>query len=309
MKYLVLGGAGFIGSHLVDFLLKDKNNEIIVIDDFSEGRLANLPKNPRLEVIRESILSGKIKKYFRNVDVVCHLAALTRPRWSIEYPVETNNVNVNGTLEVLKLCVDEKVGRIIYISSASTYGYQKQLLLKEDTKLNPMSPYAMTKLVGENYCRLFGDLYGLKYDIVRPFNVFGPRQSLYGEYSAAVPNFIYKLKVGETPFITGDGTQVRDFVYVKDVASLIASVTKWNGSSEIFNAGSGKATSINYLYKKICKLLNKDTSPKYVDRVIDPETKASIVKAKKLLNWKPKYSLEGGLRETIAWRDKELLTK
>jgi len=300
-KILVIGGAGFIGSHLVENLLEDKNNKVEVVDDFSEGKLSNLPTSKRLKVHQISILSSAFGKgeEFSNVDIAYHLAALTRPRWSIKYPSKANRVNVSGTLRVLDWCVKKKVGKLVATSSASAYGSQEKLLLREDLDLNPVSPYALTKKINEMYCRIYSELYGLKYDILRPFNVFGPRQNLYGGYSAAIPNFIHHLKNGGTPYITGDGKQKRDFIYVKDVASLMSLLGKRQGHGEVFNAGSGKSVSINSLYKKICKLMDVKVKPNYLDEIKEPETKADIKKAKNLLGWEPKYSLDEGLKETI----------
>ena len=299
-RILITGGAGFIGSHLAEHLLLDKDARLLVIDDLSEGKLSNLPKNNRLTVIQSSIMADKIGKYFKNVDVVFHLAAFTRPRWSIDYPIETNRLNVEGTLKVMKYCLSESIGKLIYVSSASVYGKQNKLLLKESMHLRPMSPYALTKKIGEEYCRLYSELYGLKYDIVRPFNVYGKRQDLYGGYSAAVPNFIDMLGKGKRPYITGDGTQKRDFVYVKDVVRLMALVSRRKESGETFNAGSGKSTSVNELYGTISRLMKKSQRPEYINPVIDPETKADMSKAKRILNWALEYSLEDGLKETIS---------
>lgn len=297
-KVLVTGGAGFIGSHLVEHLLQ--NNEVIIIDNFSMGKRKNLPKGrPRLKVFDGSILDENIGFLFKGVDTVFHLAALTRPRYSIDYPVETNRVNVEGTVKVLKHCLDNEVKKVIFISSASVYGDQKVLPFSETAVPNPKSPYALTKLIGESYCRLFGKLYGLKFNIVRPFNVYGTRQSIKGGYAAAVPNFIETLKKRGTPFITGDGKQVRDFVYIDDVVKLMIAVSKSNAYREVFNAGSGKNISINDMYKTICRIMKKDTKPNYVEPIVEPETLADIDKAKRLLDWEPKVDLEEGLRRTI----------
>lgn len=300
-KIIVTGGAGFIGSHLVDHLLEDPENEILVIDDFSEGKQSNLPQSSRLIVCQASILSDNLDKWglFNNVDIVFHLAALTRPRWSIDYPVETNRVNVDGLLQILKYCISGKVGKFVFTSSASVYGKQSKLLLSEDMETHPMSPYALTKKIGEDYCNLYNELYGLRYDIIRPFNVYGPRQGLSNGYSAAVANFAHSFENNNKIYITGDGKQMRDFIYVKDVVKLMALVGNRDGSGEVFNAGSGESFSINKIYTTISTLLKKSKKINYIDPVIDPETKADIRKSLKLLNWKPNYSLVEGLKETI----------
>ncbi|MFA5036106.1 MAG: NAD-dependent epimerase/dehydratase family protein [Candidatus Izemoplasmatales bacterium] len=295
MKYLVLGGCGFIGSHLVDRLVE---NEVMVLDDLSTGSLDNLPFNPNVMFERRSIL-GDIGKYFEGVDVVFHLAAKTRPQESIKEPELYNKINIDGTLNVLKNCVEHKVKRLVFVSSSSLYGIQEGPS-HEDVTPNPMSPYALTKLIGEQYCRLYQRLYNLQSNYIRPFNVFGKRQPPGGGYAAVVPSFIDALKKGEQPFITGDGEQRRDFVFVEDVVDLIILASESKVYGEAFNAGLGKNVSINELYKTICTLMGKDVEPKYVEAVFEPrEVLADITKAKELLGYTPKFTLEEGLRTML----------
>lgn len=284
MRVLVTGGMGFIGYHLVERLMKD-GNEVVVID-IKSGL---------------NILDDDSGKLFKDVDVVYHLAALTRPQESILDPVEFNRTNVEGTLKVLMHCRDHKVKRLVFASTTAQYGEQTLLPTPETVTANPMSPYALQKLLGEHYCKLFEKMYGMEINIIRPFNVYGVGQSLSGSYAAAVPKFMDMLSKGETPYITGNGNQSRDFIYVDDVVDLMIIMANSKIYGEAFNAGSGRTTSINELYRIISFLMNKgDVEPDYVDPVFEPyETQGDISKAKKLLGWEPKISLEEGLKRTV----------
>lgn len=320
LTYLCTGGAGFIGSHLVERLLQEqgnivvleqgneskrtiekdsKGNRIVVIDDFSEGKWANIPKDPRITVYEASIMDD-IGKYFEGVDVVFHLAALTRPQWSILNPEETNRVNVEGTLKVLTHCVDHKVKRVVFVSSSSLYGEQEKYPTDEEAKPNPMCPYALTKLIGEQYCKLYEKLYGLQANYIRPFNVYGTRQNPRGVYAGAVPVFVDKINRGEVPTITGHGNQARDFIYIDDVTEMMVVASKSEVYGEAFNAGSGTNISINKLFRMVCDLMGKKMEPFHGPPVYEPKmTLADISKAERLLGWKPKVSLEEGLKRTI----------
>jgi nucleoside-diphosphate-sugar epimerase len=295
-RFLVTGGAGFIGSHLVDKLLL--KGEVVVVDDLSQGSLDNLAYDPRIIFERRSIL-GDISKFFEGIDVVFHLAAKTRPQESIVDPVIYNKVNIDGTLNILRHCVDKKVKKLIFMSSSSLYGEQIRYPTNEEDEPNPLSPYALTKLIGENYCRLYQRLYNLQSCFIRPFNVFGSRQTPGGGYAAVVPKFIDTLKKNEIPYITGDGEQKRDFVFVEDVVDLMIKVSESNISGEAFNAGMGENISINNLYSMICELMDKNIVPKHIDPVVEPRiTMADMSKAKKI-GWQAKYSLKEGLKTMI----------
>jgi len=297
-KIAVTGGGGFLGSHLVDRLLKD-GHKVTVIDNFSTGKKYNLSDHPKLQVRHANILDV-IGHYFRDIDIVFHLAAEIRPQWSIEHPEETNDVNIQGTLKVLKYCHKYKIKRLVFVSSSALYGNQEALPILETAIPNCMSPYALSKLVGEQYCKLFERMYGLESNYVRPFNIYGARQDHRGGYAAAVPKFIDLLSKDEIPWITGDGKQARDYIYVDDVVELIILASKSKVFGEAFNAGSGKNVSINNLYKMIAKLMDKEVKPNYVDAVLEPrQTLGDISKAKDLLGWKPKVGLEEGLERTI----------
>lgn len=298
-KVIVTGGAGFIGSHLVDRLLKE-GHKVVVIDNFSMGRMDNLPEsNKDMIIFGGDILDNNIGFLFEDVDVVFHLAALTRPRESFKEIEKTNNVNVNGTLKVLLHSEANKVGKFIFVSSASAYGYQPSYPFLEDKKLNPASPYALTKAVGEQYAEFFRMITKMKINSVRPFNVYGKKQNPKGPYAAAVPKFIDALKNNKVPFITGDGRQFRDFIYVEDVVDLLMKLSESDVTGQVFNAGSGKHTSINALFDTIAGLMKKKVTPKYVEPVNDPNTLAGIEKAEWLLGWRPKHSLVEGLLKTI----------
>ena len=305
-KILVTGSHGFIGSHLVNRLLEEGHN-IIGIDNFDTGKRTNLRPHRNLATIEASILDDEIEQLFEGVDVVFHLAALTRPQKSFVIPRETTYVNVDGTLKILMHCVKYKVGRVIFTSSSSLYGTQDVYPLKEEFAPKPESPYGLTKWVGEQYCKLFGRMYGLQVNCIRPFNVYGARQNKEGGYAAAVPSFIDKLKNHQVAKITGDGEQSRDFTYVEDIVDLLirASVPLVYGES--FNGGAGRNVTVNYVYRTIAKLMNKDTvEPVYVDPISEPKmTLADNSKARRLLGWVPQYSIEEGLIKTI----KEILSE
>lgn len=298
MNILVTGGNGFIGSHLVNKLLKNGDN-VRVIDNLSVGKLSNLPKHKNLDVITADILDN-IGNLFAGMDIVYHLAAQTRPQTSILKPEETNTINVGGTLKVLMHCNRNKVKRIVFASTTGIYGEQENLPTAETAIPNPMSPYALSKLIGEQYCQLFETMHRLEFNIIRPFNVYGSRQSPHGSYASAVSSFIEALRKGETPFITGDGKQSRDFVYVEDVVDQLILMSTSTIHNEAFNAGSGESTSINEIYRIISEKMGKNIKPRYIEPVFEPkQTLGAIDKAEYLLGWKPKVSLEEGLELTI----------
>ena len=228
---------------------------------------------------------------------------MPRVQYSIQHPIETNNVNVNGTINLLKNCKDFKVKRFIYSSSSSVYGNQKILPLSEYMTPNPMSPYALQKFIGEYYCKLFNDLYDLDTISLRYFNVFGPRQNPEGDYACLIPKFIKLISENFRPKINGDGKQTRDFTFVSDVVE--ANVLAMNLKNYIlgnFNIGNGKNISVNEVTQNILKLSNKKTEPIYGPAVIEPRnTLADISKAKEEFGWSPKTSFEEGLRETYQY--------
>ncbi len=305
MNYLVTGGAGFIGSHLVDRLLVDDHN-VIVLDDFSLGKKENLPKHKNLKIYKKSICDNLTQIFKKHkFDAIFHLAALPRVQFSIAKPRESHEANINGTLNLLMTAKDAGVKRFIYSSSSSVYGNQSILPLVETMSAKPISPYALQKYVSEEYCRLFALLYGLETVSLRYFNVYGPRQNPEGAYSGQIPKFFSKLLKGETPVINGDGTQTRDNTYVADVveANILASKRVSDTLfGEAFNIGGGRNTSVNETSRLIVDLIKSKIKPTHGPAVIEPkDTLADTRKAKKILGWGPKTSYEDGLTATYEY--------
>ena len=298
MKFLCSGFSGFIGSHLTERLLKD-GHEVIGID--RSIKWGNLPdqKNPRLKIYHENIM-GNIGNLFEGVDIVVHLGALTRPQWSIEHPFETNEGNVNTTLKMLEYSRDAKVKRFVFLSTSSIYGEQAKYPTHEDMEPHPMNPYALSKLIGEQYCKLFEDLYGLEFNVIRPFNAYGSRMPITGIYTSAVATYINALKK-DIPFVKfGDGNQRRDFVYIDDIVEQIILMSTSMVHGEVFNCGFGKNYSINEMLELVRKLMGKKIEATTIKKQFEPsQTLADVSKAKLLLGWKPKIDLEEGLRRTI----------
>jgi len=305
IKSLVTGGAGFIGSHLVDRLL-ELGYEVIVIDDFSSGKKENLEhhkNNPNLKIFAKNICDKEIEDLFRDVSIVFHVAAIPRVQFSIEFPEKTNKANIDGTLNVLELAKKAGVKRFIYSASSSAYGNQEKLPLIEIMNPNPMSPYALQKLVGEYYCKLYNLLFNMETIGLRYFNIYGPRQDPSGGYACLIPKSINLILQEKSPEIYGDGEQTRDFTYVKDVveANIFAATTNNEKSfGEIFNVGNNNNLSVNYVVKNI--IGDKNIKPKYKPPVIEPKnTLADISKIKNILKWHPKFNFEEGIKETIDW--------
>ncbi|MEM3406955.1 MAG: SDR family oxidoreductase [Nitrososphaerota archaeon] len=304
-KILVTGGAGFIGSHLVDELI-NRGYEVIVLDNFYSGKIGNLRKNLKnknFKLIKGDVRNIKdVKKAIKNVNAIFHLAAIVSVPLSIKNPILVNEVNVIGSLNVLKIAIEENVDKFIYVSSCAVYGEAENLPIKEEDKLNPLSPYASSKISVEYYCKVFYKAYGLKTICLRYFNVYGPRQKT-GEYAGVIPIFIQRIKNDKPPIIYGDGKQTRDFVYVKDVVDAsIKALEKEEAIGEIFNIGSGEAITINQLAETLLKILGKEKlKPIYEkERVGDIKNSyANIDKAKKILGYEPKYTIIDGLKEML----------
>ncbi len=302
MKTLVTGGAGFIGSHLVDELLK-RGDEVIVIDNLDSGKFRNLQTHSNLRFYHEDICSSEIERLFRGVDVVFHLAAIPRVQFSIKYPKTTNRANVYGTLNILEACRKNCVKRFVYSASSSAYGDQDRLPLVETMNPNPMSPYALQKLVGEYYCKLYNLMHGMETFSLRYFNVFGPRQDPSGGYACLIPRSIQLVLNGKSPQINGDGSQTRDFTYVKDVvnANIVASkCSNPRAFGSVFNIGAGKNRSVN----EVVSVIIGDSGIKsvYNPPVIEPkDTLADVSMAQEVLGWSPKWEFERALEETKEW--------
>ena len=299
MRILVTGGAGFIGSHLVDRLIKE-NHKVVVIDNFTTGKKENV--NPQADFYNLDICDfEKIKPLFENIDFVFHLAAIPRVPVSVEDPVGTSKVNILGTINVFKAAIEAKVKRIIFASSSSVYGNQEKLPFKEDMKPNPISPYALQKLVGEQFAKLFTKLYGIPIISLRYFNVYGPRIDFNSDYSLVIGKFLKQKAEGKPLTIFGDGEQTRDFCYIDDVvdATIKAMESEKLEGGEVINIGSGKSYSINYLADLIGGK-RKYLAPRKGDV---KHTQADITLAKKLLAWQPRVSFEEGLKRVKKWFD------
>ncbi|MBK6506687.1 MAG: SDR family oxidoreductase [Ignavibacteria bacterium] len=302
-KVLVTGGAGFIGSNLVKELLA-RGYAVKVLDNFSSGKRDNLkPFGKDIELIEGDIRSYHIvREAVKDTEVVFHQAALPSVPRSIKDPITSNEVNVNGTLNVLDASVSASVRRVIYASSSSVYGDNPELPKHEGMLPNPLSPYAVSKLAGEKYCSVFSRIYGLETIALRYFNVFGPNQDPTSQYSAVIPKFIRAIAVNEEPIIYGDGEQSRDFTYVSNVvdANILASSSPCDSAIAINCACSGQIT-LNELVGHINKLLGKNVKPKYADpRTGDiKHSFADIRMAKEKINFVPSVDFEKGLELTV----------
>ena len=294
-KALVTGGAGFVGSHIVDRLAAD-GHEVVVIDNLSTGKKENL--NPKAQFIEADIADyDSIKKYFEGVEVVFHTAALARITPSVKDPLPAHAANATGTLNVLWAAKNAGVKKLIYCGSSSCYGNQpkENYPLKEDLALLPRSPYALQKIIGEQYCAMFGKLYGLKTVILRYFNVYGPRQLTTGAYATIVGIFLKQREDGKPMTVVADaGERRRDYTYISDVVD--ANIKSWQIDleyAEVFNVGTGR----NYSVNEVAALIGGPTVK------IDPrpweyqETLADNTKAKKMLGWEPKVRFEDGIAE------------
>ncbi len=287
-KAVVTGGAGFIGSNLVDKLI-DMNVEVIVLDDLSTGKKENINSKAKfincdISIVPQSLLTS----YIEGADVVFHLAALARVQPSIEDPLPYNSVNITGTLNILLAAHKTGVKRVVYSASSSAYGETEILPTPETAPTNPLSPYGLQKYVGEQYCKMFSEVYGLDTVSLRYFNVYGERMSLEGAYKLAIPIFANQMLEGKPLTINNDGEQRRDFTYVGDVinANILAATNPENLEGAVFNVGNGD----NYSVNELADMLGGKKS--YGNKVIEPfETLADNSKAKEVLNWNPKGNL------------------
>tara|TARA_B100000424_G_scaffold222848_1_gene182181 strand:- start:851 stop:1765 length:915 start_codon:yes stop_codon:yes gene_type:complete len=300
MKCLVTGGAGFIGSNLVDKLIKE-GHDVVIVDDMSTGKKSNI--NEKAKFFNHDIRKKFTDEIMNNVDVVFHLAALARVQPSIEDPITYHDVNVNGTLNLLKACVDYNVNRFVFSSSSSVYGdvEEKDLPTSESAELSPMSPYAIHKLIGEQYCKLFSKLYGIETVCLRYFNVYGERQPIEGAYTLVMGVFAQQMLKGAPMTIRGDGEQRRDFTYVGDVvnanikAGFNSKIPIFKCQGDIFNIGNGDNLSVS----EIADLMGG--SRVHVKPVIEPKvTLADYSHTENILDWKP----TGDLRKWIPkWKE------
>lgn len=304
-RHLVTGGAGFIGSHLVAALV-ERGNEVVVLDDLSTGHRRNLEAvSGRIDFVEGSVADpGVVRDCCRGVDVVFHEAALASVPRSVADPAATNAANVTGTLELLLAARDAGVRRVVYAASSSAYGESETLPKREDMPSRPLSPYAVTKHVGEMYCRVFSLIYGLSTVCLRYFNVFGPRQDPASQYAAVVPLFITALLRGESPLIHGDGEQSRDFTYIGDVVGAnLAAAAAPDPQGRTVNVACGGRWTVNELFRVLRELTGAAVDARYgPPRPGDVKhSQADIGLAKQLLGWEPSVALRDGLAETVRW--------
>ena len=305
MRYLVTGGAGFIGSNIVDELVR-RGHGVVVLDDLSTGAEANLAGvRAKIDFRVGSIADlATVQSACHKADYVIHLAARTSVPKSVLDPIETNRVNIDGTLNVLVAARDAKVRRVVYAASSSAYGETPTLPKVETMPAEPISPYGITKYVGELYAQVFGRVYGLENASVRYFNVFGPRQDPTSQYSGVLSRFMLAAIRGEPLTIYGDGEQSRDFTYVDNVVDETLRACEANGASgKVFNGGTGARITLNQVVKLLEKIIGKKLQVKY-----DPpragdirDSQAEISLAKKVLGYSPLVMFEEGLARTWDW--------
>jgi len=307
--HLVTGGAGFIGSNIVEGLLR-RGETVRVLDDFSTGKRENLADmGGQITLIEGSVADEAIvREAVAGVDYVLHQAALASVPRSVEDPVSTNRANVNGTLRLLLAARESKVKRVVFAASSSAYGDQPTLPKVETMAPSPLSPYAVSKLTGEYYCQAFTVCYGLETVCLRYFNIYGPRQDPESVYAAVIPKFITAMLAGERPVIFGDGEQSRDFTYVEDcVQSNLLACTAPSAPGRVFNIACGSRYTLNALVAMLNRILGTSLEPVY-----DPprpgdvrHSQADISAAREVLGYQPRDDLEAGLRKTVEWFKKQ----
>lgn len=308
--YLVTGGAGFIGSHIVERLVA-MGKSVRVFDNFSFGSKENLNGiGERVEILSGDLLDlDAVQRAMKGVQVVFHQAALRSVPFSVEHPTLVNRVNVEGTLNVLTAARDAKVGRVVFASSSSVYGEEKKLPSSEQQLLHPISPYAVSKLAGEHYCNAFTRLYGLETVSLRYFNVFGPRQDPNSQYAAVIPRFILRAMRGEPLEVHGDGLQSRDFTYIENVvdANLLAAATR-EGVGGVFNVGQNRAYALLDLIDVLRYLLKTELRWFHTEaRSGDVRhTLADLSQSRRCLDYQPRISFEEGIVKTVKYFSRQM---
>ena len=311
MKILITGGAGFIGSHLAEKLAY--KHEVIILDNLDSYYDVRIKKG-NIKIVESKgakFIIGDVTNYDfiekiikeNDIEIIFHEAARPGVRYSIKDPFLPNKVNVIGTLNILKASLDSDVKKVINASSSSVYGKVEYLPFDENQPTLPISPYAVSKLAAEHYCRVFHEVYGLKTISLRYFTVYGPRM----RPDLAIPIFTKSILNNELPIIFGNGEQTRDFTYIDDIVDANLKLLKTNrADGEVLNIGSGRRVTINYMLDTLKNLLNSDITSEYVDPVKGDarDTLANIDKAEKLIGYEPKTSLEEGLRKFITWYKK-----
>src|ERR1700674_725244 len=305
MRYLVTGGAGFIGSNTVEELVR-RGHDVVVLDNLSAGKAGNLSHvRTKIKLVQDSITNlNALQEACRGVDCVIHLAAQTSVPRSVKDPIETNLINVNGTLNVLVAARDARVKRVVFACSCAVYGKTSVLPIRESASLAPISPYGLSKQVGEGYGRVFQEIYGLEFASLRYFNVFGPRQDPSSPYSGVLSVFNAALLDGVQPTVYGDGEQSRDFVYVENVveANLLAAEAK-GVPGQAINVGTGNRYTLNQTLAQLEKITGRPAQAKYAStREGDiRESQADIGLAKEMLGYHPRFGFEDGLKRTWEW--------
>jgi len=304
-RFLVTGGAGFIGSNIAQRLLA-AGHDVRIIDNFATGRRKNIKEFAgQIEVIEGDICDQKaIAKAMKKIDYVLHLAAKPSVIASVEKPRECHEANVDGTFNVLMAARDAGVKRLVYSASSSAYGNSVELPNREDYAPRPLSPYAIAKLTGEYYCKVFSEIYGLECVSLRYFNVFGPKQNPASQYAAVIPKFITSLLAGEAPTIFGDGRQTRDFTFVENVynANLLACTAKC-AAGQVFNIACGTPISVNQLVAVLNGIIGTKIKAAH-EAARAGEVKhsaADVTKARKILKFDPAIDLRTGLERTVEW--------
>jgi UDP-N-acetylglucosamine 4-epimerase len=305
MRYLVTGGAGFIGSNIVDELVR-RNHHVVVLDDLSAGKESNLAHiRSKIELRVGSITDlAAAQAACQGADYVIHLAARTSVPRSVKDPLESNHINIDGTLNVLVAARDAKVKRLVYAASSSAYGETPTQPKVETMPSQPISPYGVTKYVGELYAQVFGRVYALENASVRYFNVFGPRQDPTSQYSGVLSRFMLAVIEGQQPVIYGDGEQSRDFTFIENVVDVTLRACEASGASgKVFNGGTGARITLNEVLRLLEKITGKKLQAKY-----DPprngdirDSQADISLARKVLGYNPSVNFEAGLERTWQW--------
>jgi len=303
--YLVTGGAGFIGSHVVHELVR-RGEVVRVLDNLSTGRMVNLAHISEQIVFCEIDIRdlGGISRLFQRADYVIHLAAVPSVARSIADPLMANAVNITGTLNVLLAARDAGVKRLVFAASAAAYGNNPTMPRVETLTPDPLSPYALAKLAGEYYCRIFTGIYGLETVALRYFNIFGPRQNPDSPYSGVLSKFVAAYQRGETPVIFGDGQQSRDFTYVDNVVdATLKACTTSQAAGKAINVGVGRSYTLNQTIALLNAVFGRQVVPKY-----DPPRKGDVLQsladislARQVLGYEPRVSFEEGLKRTVAW--------
>jgi len=303
--YLVTGGAGFIGSHMVE-ALRRRGDRVRVADSLVTGKRSNLAHVDQVEFLEGDLADEAFaRKAVAGVEYVLHQAAIPSVPRSVEDPITSNRANIDATLSLLVAARDAGVKRVVYAGSSSAYGNAAALPKREDMPTAPLSPYALQKLVGEQYMQMFTELYGLSTVTIRYFNVFGPRQDPSSAYSGVISLFIRYLVEGKAPTLHGDGEQTRDFTYVTNVVdgALRASQAGPEVSGAVINVATGSRISLNDLLRTLKQITGATVEPVYgPPRAGDVrDSLADITKAQRLLGYHPVVGLEEGLRQTVAW--------